>query len=61
MSSANTDLPDRHKTLIAKLEALRAEALADRFEAMVVFLDVAIARLREKGGTELRETARSDD
>ena len=34
------------RALIAKLEALRAEAVADRFEAMVVLLDELVARLK---------------
>jgi hypothetical protein len=47
---STTDKPRAHthvEQLIAKLEALRAEAVADRFEAMVVLLDELIARLKK--------------
>ena len=48
--SADLDTQNQTKKLIAKLEVLKAEALADRFDAMVVLLEAAITRLRDKLG-----------
>ncbi|WP_377840169.1 hypothetical protein [Bosea sp. UC22_33] len=46
-----TDKPRVHsqvEQLIAKLETLRSEAVAERFEIMVVLLDELIARLKKE-------------